>query len=456
MARRLPPVILFAPWCAALVGAIAMAWWPPQSDAARKPVKVAGCAKDTDCKGARICVRTQCVDPPPGATVAAVAALATIRAAPRDGGTDAAPQQVVLPAIPLPGACPLYRVDRVHSGHSPYRVSSSAPKEIARVATSGVVFSSPAIADDGSAFFGSHDHSVRCAAPDGTVRWTRPTGDLVWSSPALGPGGALYIGSDDDKLHALDATTGAERWTFTAGPCRRATGVGPEAARCDVDGVTIGPDGTIYFAADGAYGLTPEGKLKFRFALRTHCAGAPAVAPDGTIYLGCQDGALYALGPDGAKRWEFRTGGDIDSSPAVGSDGTVYFGSDDDKLYAVTPGGALRWAVQTRGDVHSSPAIATDGTIYAGSFDGGLYAVRPDGTVAWTFRAADRILSSPTIDGAGLILIGSQDDRLYAVNPDGTLAWSVLLDGDVDGTPAIGPGGTIYVGADDKALHILR
>jgi outer membrane protein assembly factor BamB len=431
----------------ALATAAVSCTWPGQRVAQVTPP---GCGKDTDCKGARVCVKNACVEPPQKIAVVETPHDGGIS----DGGGDAALQQN---AISLPGASPHFHGDWTHRGRSKFNAPAAQPSEIAKVTASGVVVSSPAIADDGTAYFGSHDRVVRAATTDGNVKWSRATGDLVWCSPALGPGNVVYIGSDDDRLYAFDAADGNIKWTFTAGPCKRALGVGPEAARCDVDGVTIGPDGTIYFVADGAYALAPDGTQKFHFAIQhTHCAGAPAVGPDGTVYVGCQDGALYALAADGNKLWEFRAAGDVDSSPAVAPDGTVYFGSDDKKLYALGPGGALKWAVQTGGDIRSSPAIAADGTVYVGSSDGGLYAVRPTGTVAWTFRAADRILSSPTIDAAGMILFGSQDDRLYAVAPDGKLVWSVLLGGDVDGTPAIGPNGTIYVGADDGALHILK
>ncbi len=436
-------------WCAGGACVVAVGLWLP-SLATGRP-KPAGCGRDVDCKGNRICVRGECVDPPP-APRAPVYYPPPGAPSPRDGGADLGP---LAPTVTLPGFSPEFHVDWAHTGRSRFRAPASAPTTHVKVETRGVVVSSPAIDDAGVAYFGSHDHLVRAATAEGKVRWSRATGDLVWCSPALGPGGALYVGSDDDKLYALDAGGGEVRWTFAAGPCKRSSGVGPEASRCDVDGVTIGPDGTIYLVADGAYALRPDGTTRFRFRLNTHCGGAPAVGPDGTVYIGCQDGALYALGPDGEKRWEFRAGDDVDSSPAVGADGTVYVGSDDHKLYALGPTGAVKWAVQTGGDVRSSPAIAADGTVYVGSFDGGLYAVHPDGTIAWTFRAADRILSSPAIDADGLVLVGSQDDRLYAIRPDGKLAWSVLMDGDVDGTPAIGPG-TVYIGSDDKALHILR
>jgi outer membrane protein assembly factor BamB len=412
-----------------------------------------GCGKDVDCKGTRICVAHACVDAPPKAPLAA-ADLGP----PTDAGSDGGTADMATVELPKPiGASQMFHVDAMHSGRSRYKAPLQQPKETMHVATGGVVYSSPAIGDDGTLVFGSHDKSIYAVDAAGAIKWRHPTGDLVWGAPALGPGGVVYAGSDDDHVYAFDLADGNVRWTFTAGPCRVSTGVGPEGARCDVDGVTVAADGTIYASADGLYALAPDGKLKWKFAPGiTHCAATPAVGVDGTVYVGCHDDALYALGPDGQKRWDFRAGDDVDSSPSVTADGIVYFGSDDHKLYALGPGGALRWAVTTGGPIRSSPAVAADGTVYVGSFDGALYAVRPGGVVAWSFRTADRIVSSPVVDAAGNVLVGSEDDRLYALAPDGKLLWSLLLDGDVDATPALGPDGTIYVGDDDRALHALR
>ena len=59
--------------------------------------------------------------------------------------------------------------------------------------------------------------------------------------------------------------------------------------------------------------------------------------------------------------------GVVGSSPAIASDGTIYVGSEDSKLYAINPNGTLQWAYTTGGSVYSSPALASDGTIYVGS-----------------------------------------------------------------------------------------
>ena len=76
----------------------------------------------------------------------------------------------------------------------------------------------------------------------------------------------------------------------------------------------------------------------------------------------------------GALAWSYTTGNGVFSSPAVAADGTIYVGSDDSYLYAFNHDGSLQWTYQTTNSIASSPAIGTDGTVYVGSLDANLYA----------------------------------------------------------------------------------
>jgi outer membrane protein assembly factor BamB len=103
-------------------------------------------------------------------------------------------------------------------------------------------------------------------------------------------------------------------------------------------------------------------------------------------------------GPDtGTVEWAYTTTGTVFSSPAIAADGSVVFGSEDGKLYALDRQGELLWSFQAGGPIFSSPAIASDGTVYVGSDDGNLYAVDPTGRKKWVFTLGDRVRSSPTI-----------------------------------------------------------
>ena len=56
---------------------------------------------------------------------------------------------------------------------------------------------------------------------------------------------------------------------------------------------------------------------------------------------------LNAIDAGGHEKWTFKTGGPVNSSPAVADDGTVFVGSEDKKLYAVSPDGTLVWSFAT-------------------------------------------------------------------------------------------------------------
>jgi len=118
----------------------------------------------------------------------------------------------------------------------------------------------------------------------------------------------------------------------------------------------------------------------------------PAVAADGTIYFGTDDGAVLALGSDGSARWTFAgtSGQRFGGTPAIRADGSVVIGAQagpktTGQLVALSSTGALLWTYDTlRGTngIAPSASIGEDGTIYA-SVGYHLYAVHPDGSAAW-------------------------------------------------------------------------
>ncbi len=94
-----------------------------------------------------------------------------------------------------------------------------------RYTTGDHIYSSVALGQDASGhttaiYFGSTDGVFYALRPDGSLMWQFDTGDPIRSSPALGPapqgedGAIVYFGSGNGKLYALDAATGARRWSF--------------------------------------------------------------------------------------------------------------------------------------------------------------------------------------------------------------------------------------------------
>ena len=285
-----------------------------------------------------------------------------------------------------------------------------------------------------------------------TPKWTYTTGAPVLSSPALSAGGVLYVGSYDEKLHAVNAADGSFHWSFSVKPTRI------NQAAYIYSSPAIGADGTIYVgteernflspASSGGtlYAINPNGSEKWKYPVPAAIYSDPAIAADGTIYFGCYDTNLYALNPNGTLKWKYPAGGTIFSDPVVGSDGTIYFGCDDGHLYAVNPNGSFKWKFATGGVVTVSPSIGADGTIYAGATTMKLFAINPDGSEKWQFLTGGGIHSSAAIAGDGTIYFGSNDGNLYAINSAGEEKWRFPAGSPVKSSPALAADGMIYVG----------
>ena len=246
-----------------------------------------------------------------------------------------------------------------------------------------------------------------------SMEWNASTGGVIFSSPAIGSDGTIYIGSNDNKLHAFNSN-GSSKWTFLAGNWIDST---------------------------------------------------PTIGADGTIYVGSWDNKLYAINPDsGAKIWEYETNSNIISSPAVGADGKIYVGSKDSIFYAFENNGSIAWEYFAGQPITSSAALGQDGTIYFGDENGTFHAVNSDGSSKWTYDVDDvtdsnnSILSSPSLDLYGNIYFGAGNGYCYSLSDNDTnasLNWKFLTGDRVDASPVLGINDEIFFVSRDGYLRSL-
>ena len=297
-----------------------------------------------------------------------------------------------------------------------------------------------------SAFDGSD--SARFDEPE--LLWSFQTGGVVESSPAV-VDGTVYVGTFDDNLFALDATTGEQRWAFPVGGLVR-------ASPAVVDGrVFFGADDDLFYAVDAA-----TGSELWRFPLgRGGEQSSPAVV-DNVVYFGAFDRNVYALDAQtGEELWSFETGAGILSSPLV-ANGVIYIGSIDGNFYALDAAtGDQQWAVTTGGSIFSSGAWISDSdgpdgraAVVFGSDDGRIYAVDAQtGESRWNIQTAAPVFATPAVVG-GEVIIGSRDGSLLSIAASsGVALWGVDLR-EVLSSAAV-DAERIYVGSSDGTLHVL-
>ena len=395
------------------------------------------------------------------------------------------------------------------------------------------IYSSPAVADDGTIYIGSMDEynpptsydipKLYAINPDGTEKWRFETTHYgkITASPAIGPDGTIYIATHEEPcsrpsppcdpcpdIFAVNPD-GTEKWhlclSFPPGDCA------DPACEWDFvvgsDPVVINEGGlpVIYVGSGFGYlyriedhgpgnGIIAWRKLLYPLAGVVPLLFAPAVGPDGTIYIGTIQapfggGDLWAINPDGTEKWTTpvhltTASTEAVAAPAVeivGPEQTIYVGTSDHRMCKVVDmgtNGDHKWTCTVGGDIVGCPGVKDlndDGRvdIVFGSFDNNVYAITDmgnswgngvvTGTPLWTFTTNGDVWSSPAIDKLGTVYIGSDDNRVYAINKDGASSFFYGTNGPVRSSPAISrckwPDGInwrLYVGSNDGDLYSLK
>ena len=245
------------------------------------------------------------------------------------------------------------------------------------VALEGAVVASPAVAGDGTVYAvaGSWLHAL-----DGTTgarKWrVNINGVAYGASPVVGRAGTVYVGSPDSKVYALNGATGATNWTFDTG-----AGVMWSPA--------IGADGTVYvgsynrqfYALDGASGAR-------QWSRSTVSPGelwqSAVLGWDNTVYLSSNDGQVYALDmTSGAQKWAYLRPGQGFTAPALAADGTVYVGGT--RVVALDGAtGTEKWVSAPGDATGTSLTIGPDGTIFVITTSGKVQAITGTAPLAGT------------------------------------------------------------------------
>ncbi|MEV6301892.1 PQQ-binding-like beta-propeller repeat protein [Actinoplanes sp. NPDC051861] len=237
------------------------------------------------------------------------------------------------------------------------------------------------------------EHRITAANVGGLkLKWAfayPQTGAPVKSQPAIVDGTA-YFGGPDGVFYALDARTGATRWTFSL------LSVDPAAGAAIVlDGPAVAR-GKVYFGDSRGYVYALDartGRLRWAKDTDAHPAGMHTSSPlyyRGRIYIGSSSGEN--TGDANSPCCTFR--GHIDALDAeTGETAWRYWTVPEPRQTGTWPSGAPRFEPSGAG-VWSSPVIDPDtGTLYvgtgqnytgsAGDFDSLLALDARTGAVRW-------------------------------------------------------------------------
>jgi outer membrane protein assembly factor BamB/tRNA A-37 threonylcarbamoyl transferase component Bud32 len=295
---------------------------------------------------------------------------------------------------------------------------------------------------EAAVYIGSYDHNLYAInASDGKMNWKYATDGGVVTRPAAFEGN-IFVGSEDQRLHAISARTGKVVWTYyTEGRVHSS----PRIA-----------EGHIFFGSDDesihAVNLS-TGRAAWHFDTAAPVRSTPFVSQD-QVYVGCDSGEFYCLNFSGELKWSYKAKMAIISSPWE-ADGVVYFTSMDSSLYAVdAKQGWVLWRFRMGKGSISSPCLA-EGMVFVGSVDGSVYAVDiRTGKESWKFKTDHQVNSSPVIYKDALYC-GSADGNLYCLEyRTGRLRWKFATKAPIVGSPLVFDD-IVYIGSTDHFLYAL-
>lgn len=252
-----------------------------------------------------------------------------------------------------------------------YAFDSTGAQKWAYSVSGGDVTASPAIGSDGVVYVGSRNHTLYAINPNGSPKWSVGLGgDIHMTSPVVNSTGSVVYCGGGTTVWALNTSNGSVKW-------QRSIGVGMTSS------ASLSPDGsTVYIGAyDGnMYSINATtGVINWQAPVgfvNASTSASPAIASDGTIYLGSNFGTLYAYNPDGTQKWLYETGSDIRASVALNSDGTVVVASYDGYVRGLdSTTGLEKWHNLLPASNYASPAIAANGTVIACSTAGIVYSL---------------------------------------------------------------------------------
>lgn len=269
-------------------------------------------------------------------------------------------------------------------------------------------------------------------------------GREFFSAPAL-LGGVLYLGCNDGRMRAVDASDGSVLWSF-----QTACGICGEPA-VDSTGVFFGgQDGTVY-ALD-----RETGAELWSAGLGYHVFCDAGILCDTLILSGNSMGKVCALRrSDGEPVWSHELGGLV-LGPVV-LDTTCVFSTENGKVAAYSASGLCLWTRSFTGQ--ASPPASDGGSVYAGFSDGTVRRLDlRDGETVWetdiVSTASRTVLARPVLADT-LLLVGTCDGRLVCLGAgEGRILWERTFENWLQ-LPPVSAGRRVYAVCDDQRLHVL-
>jgi outer membrane protein assembly factor BamB len=284
-------------------------------------------------------------------------------------------------------------------------------------------------------------------AARGDERLSISLGASIIAAPAVADG-RIFVGTDNDGLFALDADGGGELWHAPA------DGI--------IWGAPLVAERTVFFGADSGFHALDAASGAERFTLTTDGGRvySPAAFHDGTLYAAFGVRLVAADAATGEIYWEHSV--ELDWNRLAVDADAIYCGAEDGRFHALDRmTGDERWRSAQAGNFWSAPAL-TGELIIVGNVDSRIRALdRASGSQVWEFAAEDWATADPMVAGDTVYIgVGNHEGRpgerpLYALDlTTGEVLWTFKTDGLIHAAVAVDAAG-LYVVTTNGTLYAL-
>lgn len=303
----------------------------------------------------------------------------------------------------------------------------------------GLIYYPPALDESGSLYVSGTDGILYALHSDGSPRWAY-NASAELTTPAVTDDSRVVVATINGRVIAVRQTNGTEIWE---------TRLQTQSGRSVVRSLTIGQRAVYAVTAQAVHALDPStGDERWEFAPGGEIT-AVAVGSTDRIYVTTstdENGTLYALTSTGDRRWE-RTYSASVTHPATGSDGNIYVAVGN-RLHALASNGSEIWTRQV-GDVWRAPDVRNS-RLVVGTFEGRVIVIE-HGEVEWTYTTGEAVAPA----------FGPDAQRVYAVTSrsvlaleDGSQRWRTEIGATVLLPPTVGQN-HIYVGTQLNRTYAL-
>ena len=294
--------------------------------------------------------------------------------------------------------------------------------------TGGSIQSALSISSQELLYVGSDNMRAYCFDNQLNSIWDQAMGGMVKSSPAISEDGTLlYTVTNNGLVKAIDALTGAPKWSYVTYNTILASPILLKLPD-NSNAVIIGTQGTSTVSPSliALKDLGNSAELLWEKQADGPVTITPAFLPDeqnSMFYFASSNGVLHRVRWDGfaEDNWKVNLGSQVSNcSPVIDANGLVYIGTVAAKLLAFDPhfiaASQPVKTFQAESSIFSTPAIGNTGNLYVGTKHGVFYAIditQDSLTVDWVYDTKIPFAAPALVTETGVVINGAMNGDVF-------------------------------------------